>query len=244
MLSEEFNSTTSISHRRQGRVRFRADGPDWRTQYWDTFITDLAGQNPHVNNPGLEIQYFAPEALSTVDGNLRIRATRNERSPMLNQHPGFEYTSGLIQSDEFFTPTYGVFETRMRMPGGPSQWPAFWLFASGYKVGDRYAEIDIMECFGSNSEVMTTVHGAAGAKTSAGKSVGNVNTWNTFTGVWAPTDIRTYVNGEQIFSTTSSSYLYAKPMMLILNMAMGNHLGEGRPDSVVTEVDYVRAWSL
>ena len=57
VMSEEFNGRPVTS--KHGFVTFRPGGPAWRAWYWDEFLTTLGGQNPHVNNPGHELQYYA-----------------------------------------------------------------------------------------------------------------------------------------------------------------------------------------
>ncbi|MFN0283552.1 MAG: family 16 glycosylhydrolase [Kineosporiaceae bacterium] len=64
------------------------------------------------------------------------------------------YTSARITTRRSFTPRYGRFEARLRLPGGRGIWPAFWLNGICATGWPDCGEVDVME---SVDEVPRTV---------------------------------------------------------------------------------------
>src|SRR4051794_36264275 len=115
-----------------------------------------------------EQQYYLPDEVYLAKGCLRLRSRTRDFG---SQH----YTSGRVDTSGKFSPVYGRFEIRGRLPGGKGLWPAYWLYpqnrdwamerlmadtiAAGKErtipeVRPWYSEIDIMEFLGHERNVL------------------------------------------------------------------------------------------
>lgn len=82
-----------------------------------------------INN---EMQGFVPENISVANGVCTIKVEQRDcRNTDRNGRKGTaqKIASGAFTSYDKFTPTYGYFEARIRMPKarGAGVWPAFWM---------------------------------------------------------------------------------------------------------------------
>src|ERR1700709_1431426 len=68
-----------------------------------------------------ERQYYLPDEVYVQDGCLRLRSRKRDFG---TQH----FTSGRVDTSGKFSPVYGRFEIRGRLPGGKGLWPADWLY--------------------------------------------------------------------------------------------------------------------
>ena len=112
-----------------------------------------------INN---EMQAYTPENVIVGNGVCTIKVEK--RDAQNTDMTGFKgplqhYASGAITSMGKWTQTYGYWEARVKMSGGPGTWPAFWMLTDrgkeftniydrlGYpdKGHGRGAEIDIFE---------------------------------------------------------------------------------------------------
>src|SRR4051812_31208542 len=64
-----------------------------------------------------ELQYYLPDEVYVQNGNLRIRSRIRDYG---SQH----YTSGRLDTSGKFSPVYGRFEIRAKLPNGKGMWPA------------------------------------------------------------------------------------------------------------------------
>ena len=174
--------------------------------------------------------------------------------------------------------TYGRVEVRARLPQGQGTWPAIWMLPekSGYGPWAASGEIDILEAVnlgvpcakcpgGRENTILGTIH--FGGKWPNNKLASTeiaypevLEGFHTFAVEWQPGQIVWLVDGkvyaEQTadkWSTTGSKQPGApfdRPFHLILNLAIGGKLPEGRGLGGVRldgypkqfEVDWVRVW--
>ena len=175
--------------------------------------------------------------------------------------------------------TYGKVEVRARLPQGQGTWPAIWMLPEKDSYGQWAAsgEIDILEAVnlgvpcaacpgGRENTILGTLHfgGKAPGNRQASTSVaapevldGQFHTygleWQADRIIWQ-IDGRTYAERRAAeWSTTGSKAPGApfdRPFHLILNLAIGGKLPEGRGLGGVRldgypkrmEVDWVRVW--
>ncbi|HEY9248758.1 MAG TPA: glycoside hydrolase family 16 protein, partial [Rariglobus sp.] len=79
-----------------------------------------------------ELQAYVPENVSVANGLCTLKV---EKRTAYNTNmdgyvvgaPASAYASGMIQTYNKWTQTYGYFEARIRMATGKGTWPAFWL---------------------------------------------------------------------------------------------------------------------
>lgn len=214
----------------------------WNTHFpWGQSLTDT------------EQQLFIDSAFSIHDGILFIEEKRDtvignvyDENFNLTQKQFF-FTSGMIQSLDYFNQQYGYFETRCKIPYGLGVSCAFWMMP----VDLWPPEIDIGEFY---CETPTRLHMANHFKDRNGEPSQNsitINTvdlsedFHTYAIEWNPREIIWYFDNEKVFS--SESGVPNERMYPILGLGM-------RSDSplfgssftilpVYFQIDYVRVYT-
>ena len=217
------------------------------------------------NSKHNELQYYVPDEVYLQEGCLRLRSRVRDFG---SKH----YTSGRLDTRGKFTPIYGRFEIRARLPGHKGLWPAHWLYPQNRDWGMEYlmaeavasgkermipearpwySEIDIMEFLGHEPNVIYgTLHYCSfdgQKKTSSGKWKGETDYTKDFHDYaleWEPQELRWYFDGHLIHATTNG--IPHAPHYLILNTAVGGDW-PGNPDDTTVfpqfhDVDYVRVY--
>ena len=175
--------------------------------------------------------------------------------------------------------TYGKIEVRAKLPQGQGTWPAIWMLPEENFYGTWAAsgEIDILEAVnlgvecdnhcekGGENTIIGTLH--YGGKWPENDLTSTETTYppvlegfHTFGIIWEPGRIRWTIDGrvfaekrrEDWYSTGSPSLdaPFDRPFHLLLNLAIGGGLAEGRALGGVSEegfpkqmeVDWVRVW--
>ena len=203
------------------------DTSKWNTYYW-------RGRTYHANG---ELQYYADEALTVVNGTLRITA---RKTPM----GGCAYTSGMITTLGKFSQQYGRFEIRCKLVKGKGLWPCFWLLPAS-KLWPP--DMSVMECLGHEP---TTVHLAYHYTDPTGKPATSSTyftgpdftaEYHTFCMEWSPGKLQFYVDNYERYHTNASPQ---EQMYLLVNMAVGGNF-PGNPDATTIfpaemRVDHIR----
>jgi beta-glucanase (GH16 family) len=212
-----------------------------------------------------ELQYYVPDEVYVENGHLRIRSR-------VRDYGNMKYTSGRLDTSGKFSPVYGRYEIRGKMPNGKGMWPAYWLYpqnrdyAMEYLMSKAveegkeryipeyrpwYSEIDIMEFLGHEPTIMygtshyQTFKGER--KSVSGKWTGDVDftkDYHIFTLDWEPDSMRWYIDGKLYYKTVTG--IPHTPHYLIINTAIGGGW-PGTPDSTTVfpqfhDVDYVRVY--
>ena len=160
---------------------------------------------------------------------------------------GYQYTSGMLNTQNSFSQTYGYFEMRAQLPaGGQGLWPAFWLLPEN---NGWPPEIDVLEqVSGSNSNIFSSVHDVSG-NTGASFNVGDTSTgFHTYGVLWTPQTVTFYFDGQKLFSMATPADMN-QPMYMLMNLAVGGSW-PGSPNATTNwalanmKIDYVRAYSL
>lgn len=212
-----------------------------------------------------ELQYYTPDEAYIEKGSLRLRSRVRDFGA---QH----YTSGRVDTSGKFSPIYGRFEIRAKLPGGKGLWPAHWLYpqnrnwemewlmAQAVTNGlerlipeERpwYSEIDIMEFLGHQTNIL---YGTLHYHDFDGKKKSSSGTWksdvdytkdfHTYVLEWEPNELRWFIDGQLLHSTTNR--IPHTPHYLILNTAVGGSW-PGNPDATTVfpqyhDIDYVRVY--
>lgn len=191
-----------------------------------------------TNKP--ELQYYADDALIVHNGTLKIKA---ESKPTENM----DYSSGMINSMNSFTFTYGYVEARIKIPAGQGLWSALWLLDAGGSAD----EIDIAEFLGHTPKMTyMTLHYADQDGHPKGTNDGQYegldfsNDFHTIGVHWQAGSITWYADGVERYQVTEN--IPAKPMYLIANLAVGGEW-PGTPDETTHfpatyEIDYIRVY--
>lgn len=173
---------------------------------------------------------------------------------------------------------YGKIEVRAKLPQGQGTWPAIWMLPEKTSYGPWAAsgEIDILEAVnlgvlcakcpgGRESTILGTLH--FGGKWPRNKFAsteiaypGVLDGFHTYTTEWYPDRIIWRVDGKVFATRTASEWSttgsaspgapFDRPFHLILNLAIGGKLPEGRGLGGVRldgypkrmEIDWVRVW--
>jgi beta-glucanase (GH16 family) len=164
----------------------------WGNNEWEYYNDaktsgNLSNSNLSVNTSGLNITAIVPSNFTTP------QVTTNP-----NNHPvnSTEITSAKIDSSNYFSQTYGLFQWTASAPSGSGLWPAMWMMPenSSYGGWPRSGEIDVFEAGGgglrANQQEQGSYHSGPGNDISATKVYGpngyNTNTLNTYDLLWLP----------------------------------------------------------
>ncbi len=158
---------------------------------------------------------------------------------------GYQYTSGMVNTEKSFSQTYGYFEMRADIPDGKGVWPAFWLLPTN---GGWPPELDVMEVVGSKPDALvTTVHWDQNGHQMVNKdtvvpglSSGGMHTYGVD---WQPDTITWYLDGKQVYEAATPADMH-QPMYMLANLAAGGQWA-GQPDGSTNHmlIDYIRAYS-
>ena len=199
-----------------------------------------------------EDQYYKKENASVVNGNLRIKAVRED----IND---YDYSSARIRSLNKGDFKYGRVEASIRMANTGGLWHAFWMLPSHPESSWPVSgEIDIMEYVGNApNEVLNVIHFAD--QFGNHKELGTSNPieidndfhqyaieWNENKITWYRDSVETYTvlkNNDAINQT----WPFDAEFHILLNTAVGGNLGgnidvQGLQKAKYMEVDYVRVY--
>jgi len=217
-----------------------------------------------------EPQWYIPEAIKldgSALGNAVITTKHTTEAP-----PGAiclaepcQYTSGRFDTQGKVSFKYGYIETRIQMPAGGANWPAYWMLGDSMPTaGWPYSgEIDIAEQGGhqpwrNSAAVHYSVTDSPGEccgnhTYQVGERISNVNysaNFHTYGLGWLPDRLEFYVDGVLFYSLNRADiggahWSFNDYFFVILNNATGNFGGnwDGWNESRMT-IDYVRAWTL
>jgi beta-glucanase (GH16 family) len=203
-----------------------------------------------------ELQYYAaPRAQNAVVKNGRLVITARKES--LSDAPdwgGQRYTSARLITRGKADWTYGFFEVRAKMPCGRGTWPAIWTLGSGGRWPDD-GELDIMEHVGSDpARVSSAVHvrAAHGANPvyGAARLPDACNAFHDYQMHWTRDGVSFGVDGFVHLhyprqDVGPRAWPFDAPQYLLLNVAIGGHLGgpvDDRIFPVQMEVEHVRVY--
>ncbi|NND73744.1 MAG: glycoside hydrolase family 16 protein [Ilumatobacter sp.] len=221
----------------------------WTTCYW----WQVDGGCTISSND--EQQWYRPEAVTVADGSLRLEVTADPQRT--TDGDVLPYRSGMISSGHVdhhdidepgYAFTYGVVETRIRLPEGDGMWPAVWLLSA-----DRTSlpEIDLLEWYGSRPTMVTShVHqridderSSARVEITSDEPLGGG--WHDVAVDWAPDRVVFYLDGVETGRVVDPELIPHSPMYLIINLAAGGANAGDVDESVLPQtllVDDVRIW--
>ncbi|MDE1467600.1 glycoside hydrolase family 16 protein [Aurantiacibacter sp. D1-12] len=190
------------------------------------------------------------------------------------------FTSGKITTAGNFGWTYGRFEMRARLPQGQGTWPAFWMLPEDdtYGTWASAGEIDILEAVnlgvecdadceeGGENTILGTLHFGGEwpdnelYSTEVERPAVLDGEFHTYGLVWEEGRFTWTFDGEPFATAEAEDWFttasddpnapFDRPFHLILNLAVGGGLAEGRALGGVSnegfskqmEVDWVRVW--
>lgn len=254
MLSNIFTKTTAPTSVEAAGISPLGQTENWELIFSDEFegsTLDRAKWEPSwfghddvsfpVNDD--EDSCYDPAQVSVSNGLLNLSAvTTNNPNCKIKSGAQSQYASGLVNTRESFTFTYGYMEARMNLPGENTDiwnWPAFWSDGTG--EWPKTGEIDVMEGLSSHKPCWHYHYeDQAGRHQSDGGCVDSMDGtgWHTYAAKWEPGKITYYYDGEEVGSTSEG--VVNAEHFLILNYALNDRYGIHVP--ATAQVDYVRVW--
>ena len=249
----------------KGAAGGQLDSSVWTSRFCGHESTN-GGGTCHNSEP----QWYTPDAVrldGTAQGNVVITTKRTTVAPagatcMVGQ---CYYTSGRFDTQGKISFKYGYIETRIQMPKGGANWPAYWML--GDKIVDEQwpvaGEIDIAEQGGHQPwRNSAAVHYATSYNPGeccgnhqyqVGDRVSNVDYsagFHTYGLAWLPDRLEFYVDGIKFWTLTkanlgNSYWAFNDYFFVIFDNATGSFGGDwsGWSQSQMT-IDYLRAWKL
>ena len=211
-----------------------------------------------------EQQYYIPEAIAqdgSVNGNLIITTKRITQPPTNGGvcYVGLcSFTSGRLDTQGKLSFKYGYIESRIKMPAGSGNWPAFWMLGDNInQVGWPYSgEMDIVEIHADKPTLTTsaTHFSATGGNAQyvydeLAVGVDVSSDFHTYAIAWLPNSISYYFDGRLVGNTTPSrvvgNWAFNDKFFLILNNAVGAFSGSwANLQSSTMTIDWVRSYQL
>jgi beta-glucanase (GH16 family) len=215
------------------------------------WVFDLGPGAVVGGNNELEI-YVSDLANCFTDGQyLHIRA--------LNPSPGV-YTSARIKTLGKFAHYGRTWESRIKVNPTDGFWPAWWVMGSAPSQWPQSGEIDVLENYGSNPIIETSVH-TPGPKSDPGNMYtvskqqpvdSNFHTYRMFINEPGNGDLIFHMDNVEYLTVTPAQmknwcYSQGNPLYCLLNLAVGgNGTGNITPEAsafpVEMLVDYVHCW--
>lgn len=170
--------------------------------------------------------YSSSNAFLDGQGHLVIQATKGKKN---------SYTSGWVWTKNNLSFGYGTVTARVKMPKGQGLWPAVWMMgADSDTVGwPASGEIDIVELPSTTTTVYSTLHGpiAGTSSTQQAQIISTLPDLSTdYHDYWVrrmPDSITFGVDGRTLGTLTPAdlapgeTWVYNRPMYMILNLAVG-----------------------
>ncbi len=231
------------------------DGSVIDTQTWEHQIgdgTDYGLPSGWGNN---ELQYYTPYAYNSYvqNGVLHIVA----RDLPIEGH---DYSSARIRTRGAFEFRYGRVEARIKPPKGQGFWMAFWMLPTNSPYGGWAAsgEIDIFETVNQATSAHGTIHHGSNWPNNVQHGGSLTGTdfsqdFHVYACEWTPDVIRWYVDGQQYYSVTSSTWYstaaannprapFDTPFHLLLNLAVGGNWPGNPNASTVFPAELLVDW--
>jgi beta-glucanase (GH16 family) len=230
----------------------------WQLVWSDEFEGDALDRSKWAvdvsrpGNEGLGDSDFldSPETVQVSNGNLKIISRPNTHG---------RWDSAKLHTQGKQSWKYGRFEARIKVPPGAGTWPAFWMMPDipENEPWPQQGEIDIMEHVGKQpSMTQANVHYADLKKKHRYSSLEYYMAkplsadYHVFGVDWSPTTYTFYVDGREIFQTSSNptgrGFPFNRNFFLILNLAIGGGWALKPPSNDIFPatmyVDYVRVY--
>ncbi len=219
------------------------DSSKWRCQIGNGYPDSWGWGNG-------EEQYYTnyTDNIQVSNGTLKITANNNSTG-------GFSYSSARLRTKGLFDFKYGYVDIRFKVPSGQGLWPAFWMLPTDEVYGPWPAsgEIDIMENYGQNQSMTSSLHYSdwGGNHVMATQGYGmSTDQWHEVMMLWTQDQIVTFLdswtNGWITTYTPSDlggPWVFNERFYLILNLALGGSAGtisSSFPKDF--EIDYIRVY--
>ncbi len=222
-----------------------------RTNPWNGEHQAYVGDNEIIDGVEYDAFEFDNGVLSIVSQKVEQPLTLDIQDAVdgFDSVKTFEYTSGILNSDDNYAFTYGYMEMRAQVAAGQGLWPAFWMLPTN---GGWPPEIDVMETLGDRTDtVFNSLH-----YTDENGSIASEKGEQTFNGMdfssgfytfgveWSANELTWFVDGQALYSIDHD--IPDVSMYLLANMAVGGYWPGSptteTPDDAAFKIDYIRVY--
>lgn len=192
-----------------------------------------------------------PKLYEIKSGRLRLYCARNTSSSDTAR-----VITGGVTTEDKMPIKYGKVEVRARFKGATGCWPAIWLASCKQACDDpKWAEIDIVERYNHNNQVVMTAHNCYGStwkkQSESERNVKvdvNVSRWNVYAVEILPDCLIFSVNGKDVkvykkMKNVEGQFPYGIAKYLRIDMQWGNdYLKDLREDELPAwmDIDWVK----
>lgn len=206
---------------------------NWATGYW-------WGVDGSTNSAAHEYQWYVRDEILVVDDIMRLRAR-------VRPSHGYNYTSGMISSDDRTEFLYGYVETRARIPAGQGLASVFGLLPADRDIRE---EINILSVRGQEPNTVYMAQNwvdHSGAQQQAEQIYIGTDyslDFHRYGLLWEPDRLVWYIDGIERYRLTLN--VPAEAMSIIATLAVGGDW-VGVPDRSTLfpahfAMDYIRVW--
>jgi beta-glucanase (GH16 family) len=185
------------------------------------------------NNPNKELQYYRKENVFFEDGNIILRANKEE-------YDDHSYTSAKIDTKNKFEFLYGKIILRVKPAVGKGILSAIWLLPAD---DSSLPEIDIIEVLGEKpDEIWSGIHYLDYSihKKHFSMYTKKDTDFAIYELHWGKDEIRWYINDTLVHKT--NHHIPSVKMYLLINLAVGGDW-PGKPDDIIFPasftIDYI-----
>ena len=205
----------------------------------DTTKWNIESQDPGGSRSCCSLHqstYFTPQDVSVGNGNLVLETEKRN-------YNGYNYTTGMIQTQNLFAFQYGRIDIRAKLPGTQGIWPGFWMLPPNEAI--PAFEIDIMELLGQDPHtVYMTNHWGSNQQQCWYTGPDFTAAYHVFSVVWQPGSLTWFIDGIQRCHLTQG--VANTSMYILLDTWIGGKWG-GPPSSTTVfpaycSIDYVRVY--
>ena len=214
------------------------NGSSLDSSVWNTGWLGSGLTGP-MNTEELECYSPSQDVVSGGELDLNLLAQQQNNCPLAggSQTVNEPYVSGMINTRDKFSYTYGYLEARVWLPGNPTSgedWPGIW------EVGNpapQNGEIDVAE--GLGGQACFHFHDPTG--TGYGNcQLGMAGSWHTYGADWEPGSVRWYYDGVLVW--VASTNITSAPMYLIADLALDSQWGGPIVAPATMRIDYIHVW--
>jgi beta-glucanase (GH16 family) len=188
---------------------------------------------------------WSKDAVTVRDGILRITATGR------NPTGGGNVAGGLCWCGPGGNRSSGVWSVRARFDAGAGYGPGLMLWPESDRAADGFVTFAGLTGADRTTVRSLVMWGGGGGGGGSGKAeaalTGDFTRWHVYRVEWRPGSLKMYVDEQVLFDSAAhpGTVVPSRPMHLVIQVVAGPKDGvpapdAGTPDTVVTEVDWVR----
>ena len=249
VFSDDFNGTSLDSS--QWKTRYSHPFYEGRTNPWNGEFQAYVGDGETIDGVTYDAFDFDDGILSIVSQKVAqpVSLAVGDANSGFEAIKSFDYTSGLLTSEDSYAFTTGYIEIRAQMASGHGLWPAFWMLPTD---GSWPPEIDIVESLGQRTDtVFNSLHTATSAGTTALDKAEQTFSgldfsadFHTFSTHWTADKLTWFIDDQAVFSVEQN--IPQTAMYLLANMAVGGYWpgspDETTPETAAFNIDYIRVY--